>query len=119
MSVILLEHPAIRPEQDMPAIISGYNIAVGGVNDDTQGYHETLTQFWIANACTFLVREATGRLVERVNRFIAAPEGRRGAPFAYFSRERLFSVEARRLAVEPDLMRFDWNSPDAAAATQL
>lgn len=119
IAVILIEHPGIDPEADMRGIISGYNLAVGGVNDDTQGYHETLTQFWIANARAFLRRTAPGPLVERVNRFIAAPEGRRSAPFAYFSRDHLFSVDARRRAVEPDRMRFEWDSPDAAPAPQL
>jgi hypothetical protein len=29
-------------EQQLPDIIRSYNESVGGVNDDTQGYHETL-----------------------------------------------------------------------------
>lgn len=116
---ILLEHPDIRPEADMRDIISGYNLAVGGVNDDTQGYHETMTMFWIGNARAFLARHPEGSLVERANRFIAAPEGRRDAPLRHFSRERLFSVEARRHAVEPDRMRFEWTLGDAAPAPQL
>jgi hypothetical protein len=119
IAAILLDYPQVRPEADMPGIISGYNVAVGGVNDDTQGYHETITQFWVANARAFLAGDAGGALVQRVNRFIAAPEGRREAPLRYFSRARLFSVEARRRAVEPDLMRFEWNMPDAAPAPQL
>lgn len=119
IAVILLEHPGISPEADMPGLISRYNVAVGGVNDDTQGYHETMTQFWIGNARAFLDQHPGGALVECVNRFIASPEGRRGAPLAYFSRERLFSVEARRYAVEPDLMRFEWDKTDAAPAPQL
>jgi hypothetical protein len=45
IAAILLDYPQVRPEADMPGIISGYNVAVGGVNDDTQGYHETITQF--------------------------------------------------------------------------
>jgi hypothetical protein len=118
ISVILLEHDDILPERDMPAIIAGYNVAVGGVNDDTQGYHETITQFWIAQARTFHRRTA-GSLVMRVNRFIGAPEGQRDAPFRSYSRSRLFSVEARRRAVEPDLMRFETEIFRAAPAPQL
>lgn len=116
--VIIVAHPEIVPEQDMPAIIAGYNVAVGGTNDDTQGYHETLTQFWIRQARAFLRRSADGGIVERVNRFIASTDGRRDAPFRHYSREHLFSVAARRNAVEPDLMRFDFEDPDAAATPQ-
>ena len=106
ISAILLDHPGILPERDMPAIIAGYNEAVGGVNDDTQGYHETITQFWIAQARSFHAG-SSGSLLDRVNAFIAAPAGRRDAPLRHYSRERLFSVEARRRHVEPDLMRFE------------
>ena len=45
---IVRDRRDIVPEQDMASIISSYNEAVGGVNDDTQGYHETITQVYIA-----------------------------------------------------------------------
>jgi hypothetical protein len=109
ISAILLEHPDIHPERDMRGIISGYNLSVGGVNDDSQGYHETMTQFWIASARAFHAG-TRGSLLGRVNNYIASPEGRRDAPLRFYSRERMFSVEARRAAVEPDLMRFAWTA---------
>jgi hypothetical protein len=109
ISAILLEHPEIAPERDMPAIISGYNAAVGGVNDDTQGYHETLTMFWIGQARHFLGRHPGGSLVARVNRLIAAPQGRRDAPLLHYSPENLFSVAARHRNLDPDRMRFAWD----------
>ena len=118
--VLILERPEHVLEQELPEIISLYNVAVGGVNDSIQGYHETLTQFWIANARAFLTDNAEGTLVERINSFIASPEGRRDAPLRHFSRDRLFSVEARLSLVEPDLMRFPWDtSGHAAPAPQL
>ena len=43
----------------------------------------------------------------------------RDAPLRHFSRDRLFSVEARRQLVEPDLMRFEWATPDATSAPKL
>jgi hypothetical protein len=118
--VLILGHPKIFLEQELPGIISGYNVAVGGVNDSSQGYHETLTQFWIANARAFLVGQPDGTLVDRINSFIASPAGRRDAPLRHFSRDRLFSVEARLGLVEPDIMRFPWDiSGHAAPAPQL
>jgi hypothetical protein len=119
ISAIVLEHPEIVPEADMRWIISGYNEAVGGVNDDSQGYHETLTQYWIAAARAFHAG-TSGLMVQRVNAWIASAEGRRDAPLRHYSRSCLFSVEARRCAVEPDLMRFEWNrGPDVAPAPQF
>lgn len=116
----ILEHADLVLEQQLPVIISCYNVAVGGTNDSSQGYHETLTQFWLANARAYLSVDTGGPLVDRVNRFIAAPAGRRDAPLRHFSRGRLFSVEARLSLVEPDLMRFPWaESGHAAPAPQL
>lgn len=118
--VLILEFPELCLEQRLPGIISSYNEAVGGVNDNTQGYHETITQFWLANARAFLAADGKGPLVDHINRFIAAPAGRRDAPLRHFSRERLFSVEARLSLVEPDLMRFPWDkSGHASPAPQL
>jgi hypothetical protein len=118
--VLILEYPKLVLKQMVPRIISSYNEAAGGVNDNTQGYHETITQFWLANARAFLAADGEGSLVDRINRFIASPAGRRDAPLRHFSRERLFSVEARLALVEPDLMRFPWEmSSHATPAPQL
>ena len=35
------------PERDLPDLIRRYNESVGGVNSDTEGYHETITQVFI------------------------------------------------------------------------
>ncbi len=45
---LLTERPDIDAPRDLPDIIRSYNASVGGVNDDTQGYHETITQLYIA-----------------------------------------------------------------------
>jgi hypothetical protein len=101
---LLTERPDIDVERDLPAIISGYNEVVGGVNDDTQGYHHTITLIYVAAVRDFLSRGAADRsLVESVNALLAAPEGKRDWPFGLYSRDRLFSVEARRRYVAPDL----------------
>ena len=42
-------------------------------------------------------------LVERVNALLTEPEGARDWPLRFYSRERLFSVEARRAVILPDL----------------
>ncbi|WP_066479892.1 MULTISPECIES: hypothetical protein [unclassified Sphingomonas] len=97
--------PDIDLEHELPAIIRGYNAAVGGVNDDHQGYHETITQFMLATVRAFLARaEMAIPLVDAVNALLVAPEGHREWPLRFYSRERLFSVEARRGWVDPDLI---------------
>jgi hypothetical protein len=99
---LLLERPDILPERDLPAIIRAYNESVGGVNDDTQGYHETITQVMIRAVRAALAR-SEGSLTARVNALLRAPEGRRDWPLRFYTRELLFSREARLRWVEPDL----------------
>jgi hypothetical protein len=101
---LLTERPDILPERDLPAIIRRYNESVGGVNDDTQGYHETLTQLYIRGVRHFLAGCDASELLERVNALLVGPTGKRDWPLQYYSRDTLFSVAARRGWVEPDIM---------------
>lgn len=91
-------------ERDLPGIIQTYNVAVGGVNDDTSGYHETITQAYLAAIRAFVAALPPGTDdAEAVARLLASPMGDKGWPLTYWSRARLFSVAARRGWVEPDL----------------
>ncbi|MBX7221216.1 MAG: hypothetical protein K1Y36_14805 [Blastocatellia bacterium] len=86
--------------------IKRYNEAVGGKNTDTSGYHETITIFWIwAVRNLFLAKEDPATpLVELAHKVIEF--GDRSLPLHYYSREVLFSVEARRTYVPPDIKSF-------------
>jgi hypothetical protein len=101
-SWIILERPDIRPERDLPGLIRRYNESVGGVNSDTEGYHETITQLFIWTLRSALAGSAGGGLAERVNALLLAPEGRRDWPLRFYSADLLFSREARLGRVEPD-----------------
>lgn len=101
---LILERPDIVPERDLPHLIRRYNESVGGVNDATQGYHETITQLYISGVRAALARSEGRRFVDRVNALLRAPEGSRDWPLRFYSRERLFSSEARLGWVEPDLL---------------
>jgi hypothetical protein len=95
--------PDITPERDLRAIISSYNEAVGGVNDDTHGYHETITQVYIAAVRAHRIgRNRSETLVESVNDLLTSRLGQRDLPLHFYSRELLFSVQARRKFVAPD-----------------
>lgn len=101
---IVRDRPDIAPERDIPGIISGYNVAVGGVNDETQGYHETITQVFIQAVRDHLAELSKGvSLTDAVNRLLLSARGRRDWPLRFYSPDRLFSVEARLNHVAPDL----------------
>lgn len=101
---LILERPGFAPERDLPHLIRRYNESVGGVNDETQGYHETITQCFIRGTRAYLARVPRGlTLAAKVNGLLEAPEGRRDWPLLFYSPKRIFSVEARLRFVEPDL----------------
>lgn len=100
---LLVERTDIKPETELPGIISAYNLAVGGENTDSAGYHETLTQLYIRGVRAFLTLDPGGSIVEQVNALLVSSMAPRDWPLRFCSRERLFSVEARRGWVEPDV----------------
>ena len=101
---LLTTRPDIDLDTQLPDIIRGYNESVGGVNDDTQGYHETITRLFLHGVRLFLAAaDPEEPLHERVNALLLSPMGGRDWPLRFYSAQRLFSVEARRTFVEPDL----------------
>ena len=100
---LLSERPDIDLDAEIGGIIRRFNESVGGVNDDTQGYHDSITRAYVAGVRLFLSETTATSLVERVNAMLLSDVGRRDWPLRFYSRELLFSVPARRGFVEPDL----------------
>ena len=99
---LLTQRPDVDVDAEIARIISRFNESVGGVNDDEGGYHDTITRAYLAGVRLFLRAHPEGRLSDRVNALLVSPMGRRDWPLGFYSRERLFSVAARRGFVEPD-----------------
>jgi hypothetical protein len=87
----------------MPSLIRAYNAATDTPNTDTSGYHETITRASLRAARAVLDRHPSAALGAVLGELLASPLGRSDWLLTYWSRERLFSVEARRAWVEPDL----------------
>ena len=101
---LLRARPEIDAPAQMPALIRAYNEATGGVNTDTAGYHETITQASLRAARAFLADyPADAPLHGIVDDLMASPLGKPDWLMAYWTREVLFSVAARRGWVEPDV----------------
>src|ERR1044071_9403468 len=80
--------------------IQRYNAAHGIRTTPTGGYHETLTLFWLRTVRAFLElgRNEARSLVALANDLVAAHDSK--LPLEYYTRERLFSAEARAAWVE-------------------
>jgi len=101
---LLLRHPEIDLGRALPGLIRRYNESVGGVNDDTQGYHDTITRVFLHGVRLFLSEaDSAEPLHELVNELMLSPMGRRDWPLRFYSRDRLLSVPARRAFVQPDI----------------
>lgn len=83
--------------------ITRYNVSVGTANTDTSGYHETLTRFYVGVVAGFVKECQTAMTTDALADLLIARHGDRELPLRFYSRARLFSVEARRGWVEPDL----------------
>ena len=104
---LLLKRPDIDLDRELPGIIRSFNESVGGVNSDTEGYHETITRAFLHGVRLFLAEaDPDEPLHELVNELLLSPMGRRDWPLRFYSRERLFSVAARRGFVTPDVAAF-------------
>lgn len=98
-----IERPDIDSALDLPRLIAAFNLAKGGVNDDTSGYHETITQAYVRGVSGFLDARPDGSLCGRINALLSSPIGAREWPLHFWSPDLLFSIAARRGWVEPDL----------------
>ena len=88
---------------NLRADIIGYNTSVGGVNDHKNGYHETLTQFWLDMVLMYLQQQTdTDDILTLANRLFTTPFSDKNLPLQFYTEERLFSVAARARYMPPD-----------------
>jgi hypothetical protein len=95
--------PDVEISREMPGFIRGYNEATGGANTDTSGYHETITQASIRAARAFLALAPPLPHFATCNGLMHSRLGEPEWLLEYWTRPRLFSVEARREWLEPDI----------------
>jgi len=101
---LLLRRPEVDLDEELPGIIRRYNESVGGVNSDSEGYHETITRVFLHGVRLFLEEADTSEpLYEIVNELLLSPMGRRDWPLRFYTPPRLFSADARRTFVTPDM----------------
>jgi hypothetical protein len=90
--------------------IRRFNESVGGVNDDQNGYHETLTVFWLW-ALREMLGDDDGKLYWNQDSLddLVFDEtlADRNLWAEFYSKERMMSVEARRGYLSPDLKEME------------
>jgi hypothetical protein len=100
---LLARHSELDLPREMPGIIRAYNEATGVANTDNSGYHETITLGSIRAARAFLAASPCPSLFLTCNALMNSPLGKPDWLLFYWSRPRLFSPEARRTWLDPDI----------------
>jgi hypothetical protein len=100
---LLKNRSVVEVSREMPGFIRAYNEATGGANTETSGYHETITQASIRAARDFLSGAPPQPLYMTCNALMCSRLGEPDWLLEYWTRPRLFSVEARRAWFEPDI----------------
>jgi len=89
----------------MPVAIKAYNVATGVRNSDTEGYHHTITLASLRAAQSVIdAHRAENQRHVLTNRLLASKFGQPAWLLEYWSKDLLFSVQARHGWVPPDLM---------------
>jgi hypothetical protein len=85
----------------MRSRIIEYNSAFGGVNDLENGYHETLTIFWVKTLSKFKKKNKNLTLLQLINNFLNDEPSASSYPMHFYSKRTLFSKKARSIWVAP------------------
>ncbi len=111
-------HPFGMAKNLMSDGIYRLNDAHGTPNTETSGYHETLTVFWLKTIAVFLEKNRTEKSLAVLANGLFSSVDDTKLPLKYYSRELLFSTEARLKYVEPDLEKFPLVINDFSFALQ-
>lgn len=106
LTVALSLARALAPADPLPCIrdaILAYNTSVGIVSTEDYGYHETLTALYAHIVSLHARRHPSPSSTSNDANALMEVCGDRDLPMRFYTRERLFSREARRVWIAPDL----------------
>ncbi|MFC3812804.1 hypothetical protein [Lacihabitans lacunae] len=98
------QYPFEEAFAKIKAKIMAYNEAIGGLNTDTAGYHETITWFWMKYTKNYLLANIDLTLDEVCQKFLESENSLKELPLKYYSAELLASTKARKQRVEGDIL---------------
>jgi hypothetical protein len=101
---LLRNRPDLAAPEEIRVLITRYNEATSTPNTDAGGYHHTITLASMRAAAGHLRRRGPDApLHEALRSVMSSPLGHPDWLLAYWRRDTLFGVAARRAWVEPDL----------------
>lgn len=112
VALCLLKDRGAATYAELPTLIRAYNEATGVENSDYDGYHETITVASLKAVDAWLAHVPSDRSLHvTLADLLASPLGRSDWLLKHWSKDRLFSVDARRNWLEPDLEPLVFDQP--------
>ena len=99
----VLRFPPSEALRRLRRAIRAFNVSKGGVNSDTEGYHETITSLYVQLIASVLATCDAAAPEDELAATVVEVLGDRDLPLEYYTRDTLFSVRARQEWVPPDL----------------
>lgn len=103
---LLISHGLAKAEAIMPDMIRDYNTSRGGINSATEGYHHTITIFYLRMIEKFRCENPDGSIEMQVDRLLASEIAQPYFTLNYYSKETLFTPAARLGFVAPDIQEY-------------
>ena len=107
----LWQHPPAEALRLARQNIRLHNEGVGTANTDSGGYHETITRGYLHGIADHRARHTATPPIESLVLLTSSPMASSEWLLKYYSRDRLFSLPARRGWVEPDLQALPGHFP--------
>lgn len=104
---LLVRYPERNWRAELPDLIRAYNVANGGVNDDMRGYHHTMTLAFLTIIEEVLDEAGRDDVVAACNAVLTSPATEQNILLRFWSRDVLFSREARLAWIDPDIREID------------
>lgn len=87
--------------------IKKYNLSKGVENNESGGYHESVTRFYLWAINKFILKDLKEIDLSTYNNMLCHEVSVKEFPYKYYSKDLLLSSKARLNWVEPDLMILD------------
>ena len=82
--------------------IISYNLSTGSKNTGSEGYHETLTLFWVSIIDFYVTRQISKTLLETCNNFLNSTLADKALPFYFYEKQNILSAKARAYFIPSD-----------------
>lgn len=100
----LLQNPLSTVLEKLPEAIKNNNIALGIPNNEERGYHKTITYFYIFSINNYIKQHNMESLsIKHFQQLLTTDIINKNYPLQFYSCRLLFSINARKNWVKPDL----------------